>query len=71
MGNFVALKSSPIKSPNSCNLLSKVFSNALIQHAKDEVINILAKNLSNLLKGADMKTSIILVDVFKRLFGEA
>jgi hypothetical protein len=46
MGNFVALKSSPIKSPNASNLLSKVLSNALVQRAEDEVIGILAKTLT-------------------------
>jgi hypothetical protein len=66
MRNFVALKSRSIKSPNAGNLLNKVLSNALVQRVVDEVIGIPAKDLNNLLKGVDMKTSTILANVFKR-----
>jgi hypothetical protein len=66
MGNFVALKSKPIKSPNVGNLLNKVLSNALVQRAVDEVIGIPTKDLNNLLKGDDTKTNTILANVFKR-----
>jgi hypothetical protein len=64
----MVLKFSPIKSPNVGSLLSRVLSNALVQHVG--VIGIPTKDLSSLLKDVNSKTSIILADVLKRLLSE-
>ncbi len=67
---FVVLKLSPIKSPNVGSLLSRVLSNALVQHAEYGVISISTKDFNSLLKDVNSKTSTILANVLKRLFGE-
>jgi hypothetical protein len=64
------LKLSPIKSPNVGSLLSRVLSNALVQHAEYGVISISTKDFNSLLKDVNSKTSTILANVLKRLFGE-
>jgi hypothetical protein len=66
----MVLKFNPIISPNVGSLLSRVLSNALVQHVEYGVIGIPTKDLNNLLKDADSKTSTILANVLKRLFGE-
>jgi hypothetical protein len=67
---FVVLKFSPIKSPNVGSLLSRVLSNTLVQHAEYGVIGVPTKDLNSLLRDVNSKTSTILANVLKRLFGE-
>ncbi len=67
---FVVLKFSPIKSPNGGSLLNNVLSNALVQHAEYGVIGIPTKDVNSLLKDVSSKTSTILANILKRLFGE-